>query len=95
MRDRLGIDLERRGADEVSTALHDVIALTDDFGVKLRVSLLAAAAAIAIASAVVAEKMRREGHVCTDEQAKEYLLKLLHAATIDGADAAWSMLNTN
>jgi hypothetical protein len=95
MRDQTSIDLERHGADKASQALHDVIDLTDDFGTKLRVSLMAAGATIAIASAVLGEKMRREGHACSDDQAKEYLFKLLQTTTIDGADAAWSMLNAN
>lgn len=85
--------LPDHAADKVSRALHDVLSLTDDFGEKLRISLMASSVPLAIAGAVLAEQMRREGHECTQKQAMEHVFKLLETTTVDGAEAAWASLN--
>lgn len=90
---RTDFSLPNRAAEKVKLSLDEVFCLTDDFGEKLRIALMGAAVPIGSASVILAAKMRREGHECSDAQAKEYIFKLLQTMVLDGADAAMSMLN--
>jgi len=85
-------DLPKHAAAKVSQALNDVHQVARDPGEMLRIAILAAGVCIGQASGIVRGMAERCGEAMTEREAKERVMKLLTAATLDGVEAALKSL---